>query len=192
MWYQPLGALECKTSSDMVVVYKGARRRLMKPRPELVVQTAPSEPPPLPAPRVEKSPLNVFTSVLTLTPVEEVKISALSIISAVAKAHDISMAEMKGPRRNTRFVAARHHAIALLCQCRPDLSYPVIGLIMNRDHSTVMHGKKHWPKIAGKFRAQSVRVRNLLGFQWQPELKENIYAWDTGKNTLCTEESKVA
>lgn len=136
-----------------------------------------------PLPPLSETPRHLL-AIMTLTPVEEVKVSAASIISAVAAAHGISMADMKGPRRHTRFVAARHHAVAIICQCRPDLSYPVIGMLMNRDHSTIMYGRRHWPKIAGKYRTQRCRVADIIGFQWAPELKENIEAGDRTENTL--------
>lgn len=108
-------------------------------------------------------------AILTLKPLDEAKLPAIDIMQAVAIAHGITVADIKGPRRSTKFVAARQHVMALLGQYRPDLSYPVIGMLMNRDHTTIIHGRRHWPKIAGRYRQQTVRVRNLIGIQWQPE-----------------------
>lgn len=172
MYYEPLQVANCRTSSEMTGVYSAARSRLMRGRQEpqeaRLASEPPTSPPPTPIRRASDVPVHM-AAILTLVPADEAKLPAGTIISAVAAAHGISMADMKGPRRSTRFVAARQHAMALLVQVRPDLSYPVIGTLMNRDHTTIIHGKRHWPKIAGRYRAQAANLRNQIGIQWTPQ-----------------------
>ena len=70
-------------------------------------------------------------------------ITAKRIIEIVAKHTDVSVEDMKSPRRHSNLVTARHLAAALIRQWRPDLSYPQIGkLFGGRDHSTIIHGQK--------------------------------------------------
>lgn len=70
-------------------------------------------------------------------------ITAKRIIEIVAKHTDVSVEDMKSPRRHSKLVTARHLAAALIRQWRPDLSYPQIGkLFGGRDHSTIIHGQK--------------------------------------------------
>ena len=62
------------------------------------------------------------------------------IIEAAALASGIDVEEIRGPRRATDLVRWRQAAIYLAVVLRPDLSFPAIGRIFNRDHSTVMYG----------------------------------------------------
>ena len=62
------------------------------------------------------------------------------IIRHVLKDHpDISFDDVIGPKRTRPIVAARFAAIWAVKQERPDLTYPAIGKIFQRDHSTILH-----------------------------------------------------
>lgn len=63
---------------------------------------------------------------------------ARSIVEQVARRHAIGILELMGSDRSRRLVRPRWHAYSALREA--GFSYPVIGKIMNRDHSTVMHG----------------------------------------------------
>lgn len=53
---------------------------------------------------------------------------------------DVTIGEIKGPRRTKRVVSARMEAAYQLHVQRPDLSYPAIGRWMGgKDHTTIIH-----------------------------------------------------
>jgi chromosomal replication initiation ATPase DnaA len=70
---------------------------------------------------------------------------AKTIIAEVAAAHDITPADILGPRRFPHLVEARREAMS---RVRKELgySYPQIGRIFNRDHSSVI-----WSLRGGRF-----------------------------------------
>ena len=60
------------------------------------------------------------------------------VIAAVAKFYGVTIDELTGPRRTAKLVDARWVAAKAL-QNRGKLSYPAIGRMMNRDHTSIMH-----------------------------------------------------
>ena len=66
------------------------------------------------------------------------KAEALGIIKDVAANTGFSVEELTGKRRFTGLVEARHRAMAQIRE-RTALSYPEIGNLFNRDHSSVIH-----------------------------------------------------
>ena len=74
-------------------------------------------------------------------------------VAAVAEAHGLTVDDLTGRDQTDEVTAARHEAMRLL---RDDgLSYTQIGLLLHRDHSTVMaavHGHKKRPPVSSKDR----------------------------------------
>lgn len=66
---------------------------------------------------------------------------AAKIIRAAAVYSGIPIELVTGKRRSRRVIVARMSAIYVIRQST-DLSYPEIGRIFNRDHTTVMHSVK--------------------------------------------------
>jgi chromosomal replication initiator protein len=64
-----------------------------------------------------------------------------AILTAVARYFGVNADELKGKARHKQIVAPRHIAMYLL---REDghLSTPEVGRLLNRDHTTVLHGMK--------------------------------------------------
>jgi chromosomal replication initiator protein len=64
-----------------------------------------------------------------------------AILLAVARFYGIKIDDLKGKSRHKQIVAPRHIAMYLL---REDghLSTPEVGRLLNRDHTTVLHGIK--------------------------------------------------
>lgn len=53
---------------------------------------------------------------------------------------DVSLNDIKGPRRGRHIMAARMEAVYAVRTLRPDMSYPAIGRWFGgRDHSTILH-----------------------------------------------------
>lgn len=66
-----------------------------------------------------------------------------TVLNIVAKDYRVSVACLRGPRRQPRLVLARHVAMYLMYAECEGVSTPEIGrAIGNRDHTTVLHGKK--------------------------------------------------
>lgn len=187
MRYQPLSMSECKTASEMNAVYTSARKRLLRGQTEHNAVPPPSAP----SKCLPEARTDVLASVLTLAPVEDARISAASIFSAVATAYGYSVSDLKSPRRATRLVSARQHAMALLVQFRPDLTYTLIGRLLNRDHATIMHGNKQWPKIAGKYRKEAARIWDLIGLMWTARAEFST-GGENFENALCPDHLRRA
>ena len=62
----------------------------------------------------------------------------LAIVGDVASRHGVTVEEILGPRRHRHIINARFEAIAKVVEARPQWSYPTIGKLFNRDHSTIM------------------------------------------------------
>jgi hypothetical protein len=85
---------------------------------------APSHPPvPLPAPSTAR----------------EIDDQALRVVERVAGERGISLAELRSTSRSPRLVRARWAAMTA-ARSETDASLPQIGRILNRDHTTVLHG----------------------------------------------------
>lgn len=70
------------------------------------------------------------------------RIFAHEVVRYVATLYDLSVDDLKGPCRARR--VARPRQIAMHCVRRlcPHMSYPAIGMLLDRDHTTVMHGER--------------------------------------------------
>lgn len=65
---------------------------------------------------------------------------------AVANKHRLTVEVMLGRSQSPRVVAARQELWATL-RCCLRMSYPEIGRLTSRDHTTVMHGvRRHWER----------------------------------------------
>ena len=65
---------------------------------------------------------------------------AHEIMRAVCRAYYISGADLTGPRRARQYARPRQVCMYLIRERCPHMSLPMIGRIMNRDHTTIMHG----------------------------------------------------
>lgn len=84
-------------------------------------------------------------AVITVQAVEEVEARPRlvhDIISAVAEEYGVTVAEIKGLRREKYIVPARQEAMARVYRERPDLSLTVLGRLFHRDHTTVLSAIK--------------------------------------------------
>lgn len=68
------------------------------------------------------------------------KYSYRRCLAACAEYYAVDSSMICGPSRHAQVVLARHHLVWLLIRRRPDLSYPAVGRMVNKDHRTVMYG----------------------------------------------------
>jgi len=86
-------------------------------------------------------PLTLSLAQTILSPQQRpIDYSPDAIMEAVAQEYNITVSELKGPRRTRRISVPRQVAMYLL-RDTAQLSFPQIGEFLGgRDHSTVMHG----------------------------------------------------
>lgn len=94
-------------------------------------------------------PLSDFSTEITIFVSEigygkpEIRKPTLQIIREVLQAFPgVSVDDIKGSRRTDNIVKPRQLAMYEVYRQRPDMSYPAIARIFNRDHTTVMHAVK--------------------------------------------------
>lgn len=86
--------------------------------------------------RIEQpSPVSAPDNVVRLHTVQRV-------IDLMARMHGCTYAEMKGPSRAYRIVAGRDAAMCAVMVFKPNLSRGQIGMLFNRDPSTVAHAQR--------------------------------------------------
>ena len=71
--------------------------------------------------------------------IERCRREATWIISAIAESHNLSLKDILNPDRRWHVVTARREAMAAVHKTFPHWSYPVLGAVFERDHSTVMY-----------------------------------------------------
>lgn len=103
------------------------------------------------------------TTVETAMAIDKAAITFVKVLAAAARAYQITPALIKGRSRDKTSAAARRHIVRILTVYRPDLSLPLIGKLMNRDHSTILHARDSWKKVAHKFEKQNSIIEDLLG-----------------------------
>ena len=105
-------------------------------------------PPPAAAAPPPPKPVSVFESVITLSPVTVGKPTVAAIVDLVAQAHGLTPDAVLGKCRVRPIANARTHAIAMISECRPELSTPWIGRYFGySDHSTVLHHRQRWLEV---------------------------------------------
>lgn len=67
---------------------------------------------------------------------------AASLIEQIAARHGVTMATIIDHDRRPHVTVARREAIAAVHRQFPAWSYPVLGKVFRRDHSTIMHALK--------------------------------------------------
>lgn len=62
-----------------------------------------------------------------------------TIIARIAAEHGVPVGEIMSSRRSAKVVACRAAAMVAVARARPDYSYPRLGELFGRDHTTIMH-----------------------------------------------------
>lgn len=87
----------------------------------------------------------------------------LQIIKDVATKRGVSFADVMGGSREATINLTRQEAMYEVYIQRPNLSYPAIGTVFNRDHTTCLHGvRKHCERIGVQYAALAF-MRNRRG-----------------------------
>ena len=121
-----------ETAAEMRRAYAAVRNRCFGPPPLRVRYKPEPEPPPAPPPK-RPTPKPVVVDEMTR------KLRPRQIITAVAEAHGLEPAKLVSKRFRggaREFQARQEIAKRLRFEC--GMSYPQIGRVMRRDHTTVM------------------------------------------------------
>ena len=86
-------------------------------------------------------------------------VGADDVIRTVAQFYHISPADIRGGQRNRLYVDARWVCAEALRR-KGRLSFPAIGRLLNRDHTTVMHGCREFDNAAS-YRPEMKRALRL-------------------------------
>ncbi len=102
----------------------------------------------------EEVTISLVTSCISdlLTDNGNLKITAQKIISTVAEKYNVSENDIYSNKRTSNIAKARHICIYLIKKLM-DLSYPAIGRILKRDHTTMLHS---YETIANEIKINSV------------------------------------
>lgn len=65
--------------------------------------------------------------------------SVLDIQKQTAQRYGVALQALLGPGRARLLVSARHEAITLAHAAWPELSYPALGRLFQRDHTAILH-----------------------------------------------------
>jgi hypothetical protein len=130
--------------------WAGARSRLWgtAPRPRHVAYIPPPQPD---RPLMATIPLRTITFVHPF--VQRRQIGCKDVAREVALKHNVRLEDMLGPMRSKSLVKARHEAFF---RCRSEVtrnnfpvSYPEIGRLFHRDHTTVLYGIRTYAASTG-------------------------------------------
>lgn len=68
------------------------------------------------------------------------RMELLPLVDAIAAKHGVTLLDLCGRRRTMRFARARSEVWHFLYHACEDLSYPDLGALFGRDHSTIRYG----------------------------------------------------
>lgn len=86
--------------------------------------------------------------------------SIIEVVKGVADCYDLSLEQLLGKDRSKRISEARHAAM-YLTRILGDLSYPQVGKIFNRDHSSVVYACKKVETMRDKDPKFHVKLFNM-------------------------------
>lgn len=93
---------------------------------------------------------------------QDERIDPLAIINEVARGLKVSPADVVGDERIPKIVMARSTAMAVMRELT-DLSYPAIGELFGRHHTTVMHHVESVKADPRRSRAVALVIEQLTG-----------------------------
>lgn len=82
-----------------------------------------------------------FIASVTSKPPTHTKLAGHEAMRVFATTHGISVADLTRPCRKKPLATIRHDAMAYVREVT-GLSFVDVGLLFNRDHTTIMHGVK--------------------------------------------------
>ena len=92
---------------------------------------------------------------------EPTSVTVDKIFAAIEKKYDVSKSELTGNSRVKNVAQARHVAIYLI-KTITDISYPSIGKLFNRNHSTIISSVDVIEKKIASSPAMEIEINDLI------------------------------
>jgi len=127
--------MDFKTPQELRAHYAAIKQRIAAAARAAQIAMAPPPPPP-PIPPEPKPDLR--PPLLAGAPVGPIR----EVIEPILQRHELTWLEISSAKRSNRLVACRHECMWEMR--RAGMSYPTIGTLLNRDHTTVIHGVKKY------------------------------------------------
>jgi Bacterial dnaA protein helix-turn-helix len=139
------GARDLRGAADVIAEARTVRARLLDGQAAAVAPApAPTPaPPPAGAPELHWRPP-----------------SGAQIREIVARHYGLTRAEVQGESRRAEYVLPRHVAM-YLCVRLGGLSLTLTGRVLNRDHTTVLHGVKRVARLSAENAALAAEIKTL-------------------------------
>lgn len=96
------------------------------------------------------------------------ELDALHIVEIVAKLTGCGIGELRKESRSTKKITEARQLFVLLARQHTTYSYPKIGVVLNRDHSTIMYLEK-------KDRSDAIEGLLKAGHALADEIKERVF-----------------
>jgi chromosomal replication initiation ATPase DnaA len=85
------------------------------------------------------------------------------VLAAACDVYRVAPQVVKSASKDSRAVAARRHIVHILTSRRADLSISLIGRLLCRDHTTILHARNSWMRASMKLAAEISAMDRLLG-----------------------------
>lgn len=136
-----------------------------------------------PAPAVDTTAKLIAKYLYVYTPQGPIGMAETKqLVAAIAKRHGVTFADIMGPCRRAKIVAARFEAIVAVAQVRYMWSLPQIGRFFgDRDHTTILHA----------IRTQAVKTgETIRGYTPEEAAYLRDRQRDKNRNAIATYRSK--
>ena len=81
---------------------------------------------------------------------------------AICSHYGVTPEELKSKSREQRLVVPRHHFCWVVYRNRIDVSYPMIGRFLGRDHTTIVHGVNKFEESKHVYGLHVIEVERLI------------------------------
>lgn len=83
-------------------------------------------------------------------------------LSVVCSHYGVTQEEIKSKSRMQRLAVPRHHFCWVVYRNRIDISYPMIGRFLNKDHTTIVHSVSKFEEIKHAYGVHVAEVDRLI------------------------------
>lgn len=81
---------------------------------------------------------------------------------SVCSWYGVTADELKSKSREQHIVIPRHHFCWVVYRNRPDVSYPMLGRYLNRDHTTIVHSVETFERMKDALHKEVLGVDKLI------------------------------
>jgi chromosomal replication initiation ATPase DnaA len=86
-----------------------------------------------------------------------------SVLDAVARSYGVTLRQLRKPGKGQRMTRLRDEIVHVTRTLTPGASYPVLGLLLKRDHSVLVVGAQRFEARLAADELLAARVERLIG-----------------------------